>query len=243
MSVSKMIASRQKSAMKVRAAAQSHGESARAGVAEIMGEEMGELSMSLMDAAAQTLKSAEEAMVAADEAHNAEMSDDAVGRELRDAKIEDVREVLIDFKNLSNAVYGGRYTGEVGFEGETPKDGIMLHRLGLRVVNRIDTVALPAPKFEGMAFDAGLWKEKITVPTQALGDALADIAREEREAERTLNAKRKTMADYDDVFSKVAGLVSALLNIAGEKELAAKVRPSKNRPGRVSDDAFENDPQ
>ena len=65
----------------------------------------------------------------------------------------------------------------------------------------------------------------------------AKVADEERQAQATLEAKNKAIAVYDHAFSITASLVSTLLNAAGEKELAKRVRPSARRPGQTNEDA------
>jgi hypothetical protein len=56
------------------------------------------------------------------------------------------------------------------------------------------------------------------------------VAREVREAQTTQAAKNGAMEGYDALFGGVAGLLSHLLLVAGERELAAKVKPSGRKP-------------
>ena len=78
-------------------------------------------------------------------------------------------------------------------------------------------------------------KEQLAPIVARLGAALITTAREEKEAEQTQKTKNRAIAAYDDVFSKSASLISALLGVAGEEELARRVRPTKNKPGQISD--------
>jgi hypothetical protein len=139
-------------------------------------------------------------------------------------------------------MFGAAYIASLGYEGDTPEDPVMLLRLGERVLERIDEAKRPEPRFEGMTFEPELWKNKLTPPTTALKAALEKTATEEREAEQTLQAKHQAMQKYDAIFSKAAGLISALLRIAGEETLADKVRPTKSRPGRIADPEDEAPP-
>ncbi|MEM9463383.1 MAG: hypothetical protein AAGF11_55085 [Myxococcota bacterium] len=75
--------------------------------------------------------------------------------------------------------------------------------------------------------------QQLSQHTVALSSALADVAREVREAEATLVAKNRALDEYDRTFGDVATLVSALLRIGGEVELAARVKPSTRRPGQT----------
>ena len=95
--------------------------------------------------------------------------------------------------------------------------------------------AAPAPRFPGMCFDATYWTGRLTAAIVPLKGALADVAREERENEATYVAKTRAIEAYDQTFSQVATYVSAMLAIAGEKELARRVRPSSRRPGQTDE--------
>lgn len=64
-------------------------------------------------------------------------------------------------------------------------------------------------------------------------------ADEAHEAQTTQAAKKGAMEGYDGLFGAVAGLLSHLLLVAGERELAAKVKPSARRPGQTTEEAEE----
>jgi hypothetical protein len=239
MEISKQVVDREKSAAQVVAAARGHKEKAGAGVASLLGAAHGNAAKGILAAAADKLEQKARAMVAADEAHVAELGDDAQNRTARDEKTAALRAVFVDLRDLATTMYGPAYVAALGYEGATPEDPVMLKRLGERIVAKLDTVARPAPRFEGMTFDPAPWKAKIAAPLAVLGTSLDAVAAESRQAEETLTAKARAIADYDDVFSKTAGLVSALLRVAGEEELADRVRPVKSRPGRTADTATE----
>ena len=241
MEVSKMVVDRQKSSTRVVAAARAHGPKAGTGMAAFLGEEYGLPTEKLMKGSADRLEKVTVTMVAADEAHIAELDDDAAFRTERDASAKDIRTVCVDLRDLTGTMFGTDYVKAIGYEGDTPEDPVMLHRLGVRIMERLDKVEPPRPRFEGMTFDPAPWKKRLLGPTNKLGAALERTAIEEREAEQTITAKNEAIAAYDDIFSKTAGLVSALLRIAGEEELGRRVRPVKSRPGRISNPDFDVD--
>ncbi|MDJ0764741.1 MAG: hypothetical protein QNJ97_17305 [Myxococcota bacterium] len=235
MEVSKMVVDRQKSASKVIAAAHTHKSKVGTGMTELLGRDFGVAAEQLMDASAEALKTATRAMVTADEAHIAELDDDPAHRAARDAAADQIRNVFVDFRDLTRTMFGASYVASLGYEGETPEDPVMLHRLGQRILDRIDKTDRPHPRFEGMTFDPGPWKQKISDPLAKLDTALKNTNTEVREAEQTLSAKHRAIEAYDAVFSKTAGLVSAMLCIAGEQLLADRVRPVKSKPGQITD--------
>ena len=77
MNISKMVVERERSSRKVVAAARTHGPLVREGVASFIGEEHADAAEKLMLASADKLKASTKSMVAADEAHIAELDDDA----------------------------------------------------------------------------------------------------------------------------------------------------------------------
>ena len=109
----------------------------------------------------------------------------------------------------------------------------MLLRHAEAVTAALSTVKLPKSRVRGATFHAKEWAERLTEHTTALTSALADVAREAREAEATLVAKNRALAEHDRTFGDVATLVSAVLRMGGETELAARVRPSPRRPGQT----------
>ena len=235
MKASKMVVSRERSARKVAAAGMTHMEAIGRGVGKLLGRQYGRSAEQIAEGAAQKLTGAADAMVAADEAHIKELSDDPVKREKRDEVHEALHGTVVDFRELSTTVYGRDYVSQVGFEGRTPEDPMVLVRLAERVVGGLESVPLPKSRFAGMTVDMGPWKEKITAGSAALKAALGDVDSEARESEQTLVAKQRAIEDYAQVFSKTANLLSALLTIAGEQELADRLRPSGSKPGQTAE--------
>ena len=120
--------------------------------------------------------------------------------------------------------------------GERPS-----RRLVEGVVAALRTATLPPSRVPGAVFGALAWAHRLEQSAEALSLTLADVAREAREAEATLVAKHRALDDHDRTFGDVATLVSALLRMGGEVELAARVRPSARRPGQTLEVAAEDD--
>jgi len=70
---------------------------------------------------------------------------------------------------------------------------------------------------------------------EGLGTALKSVADERREADEALVAKNRAIDSFDSSFAITAGLLSALLEAAGQTELARRVRPSRRKSGQTEE--------
>ncbi|MBI3072000.1 MAG: hypothetical protein HYY84_07730 [Deltaproteobacteria bacterium] len=235
MDVSKLVVDRQKSSRSVVAAAQTHAERAGEGVALLLGADHKAPAVAMIRAMGNKLGNDCDAMVRADEAHTSELADDRGQRDARDLHAEEVRSTLVEVREVVTAMFGADFAAALGFVGNTPRDPDQLVGLGGRVLDNMRQKGTPAPRFPGMCFDATYWAGRLTAAVGPLKAALGDVAREERENEATYVAKTKAIEAYDQTFSQVATYVSAMLAIAGEKELSRRVRPSSRRPGQTDE--------
>jgi len=235
---SKLVTDRQKSAAAVIAAARTHGPRAASTVASTLSpllaksEKHPDLAL-LVELSARTLETAITKLVQADTAHEAELSDDAGPRTRRDELATKLYDDLIELKEIATGLLGSPALALLRLEGTTPRDPVVLVRHAEGVVQALETAKLPKSRVRGAAFHAKDWSERLTEHTEALSSALGDVAREAREAEGTLVAKNRALAEHDRTFGDVATLVSAVLRMGGDTELAARVRPSSRRPGQT----------
>jgi hypothetical protein len=176
------------------------------------------------------------AMESADSEHNDELSDDAAPRESRDASARELYSTLVEVKQAVSTLFGDALHATLKLPKEIPQDPAVLWRLGGEVREALAGAKLPKPKLAAVkSFDAAPWVEQIAAPTERLGTALADVARETREAQGTLVAKTRAIAAYDEAFSTGVAFVTALLRLVGEHEHADRLRPSARRPGTLEE--------
>lgn len=235
---SKLIIDREKSTNAVIAAARTHGPTAADAVASVVADVLGkneeqpdvalllELCTRVLDRSMQTLS-------AADAANEAELADDTEPRARRDEQVATLNADLVELKEIATGLLGRAALDPLRLTGTIPRDPMMLVRYGQGVAEALRTAKLPKSRVRGAVFRGDEWAERLDQSSAALSSALGDVAREAREAEATLVAKQRAQTEHDAIFGNVASLVSALLRIGGQPELAARVRPSARRPGQT----------
>jgi hypothetical protein len=241
--ISKQVLDRRKSALAVITAAETY--------ADLIGRAFNELARPLLasgeelpDAAlrarlqGRVLQSAIDALVAADEAHIAELGDDQAHRDQRDACAGELYEAIVRMRGRISASHGAKALQALGFKGDTPRDPAGLASLAVSLAAALRTQTLPAvtDPYDSPApvKQYAILLEDLAAKLEA---QLASVAREEREGQQTLVRKLAAMEAYDRTFMRVARSISAELDFCGESGLADRLRPSKRRPGLTTEDA------
>jgi hypothetical protein len=132
--------------------------------------------------------------------------------------------------------FGSKALGSLGMAGPTPRDPVALSRFSLQVCDSLRAFAPKKTKSRarGASFHANEWVERLDELRIALDGAIADVAREQREAIATQAAKDKAIEAYDEIFGRTTNLLSALLRYGGDEALAKRLRPSTRCPGQIA---------
>jgi hypothetical protein len=240
---SKQVTDREKSARSVIAAGETNAEVVQNAVADMVapllkkGEEAPDFGAVIL-AACKLLGAVNERMIKADEAHEVELADDPPVRDARDSAVAELRSTLIELREMIVGAYGPATAGKV-FLGGTPEDPVVVARFAGEVADNLGKVKLPAPRIKGAKLDVAEVVSSLKEGRAGVEEHLGHVQREAREAQKTLAARNTAIPAYDRVFAGVATTLSGLLLLAGEIELAAKVRPSTRRPGQTAEDAGE----
>lgn len=233
---SKMVVDRERSARSVVQAAETHAPMIGRKLAEQLqaqlqpGEKMPDFEL-VARLLGRHLNGSLQPLVSADEAHEAELRDDSGPRKLRDDSCTETYAMLTRVRSAVEAVHGPDGVAALGFRGTTPVDPIAVKELAKTVLNSFDKLQGLASN-DGVLFDGDMFKRTLTLSAKHLEQSLDDVAREAREAEGTLTAKQRALVIYDERFSLVSSALSAMLGLAGERELAARVRPTVPRTGQ-----------
>jgi hypothetical protein len=231
--MSKQVTDRVKSSESVQAALRSFGEGITAHIEQAFGDEAAKACTTLLARFGKRLDDTTRAMEAADDAHIAELGDDAAGRHQRDTATEVVYGLIVDFRGFLTANFDATATDALGLQGETPHDPQALLRMAHFLIDQLPRFEAPKPRFPGVHLDKNHWLEQLRPAAQALDKALGQVRAETRDAQATQVAKDEAIATYDRTFSLVATFASALLQAAGQTKLASQLRPSAHRPGQT----------
>ena len=189
----------------------------------------------IMRLVGRTLLAHADRLVAADSVLIKELEDDQEPRDRRERGRVALFQRLGSVRALIRGIYGDSAASRVGLTGATPTEPIALHRRGKHLLDNLGLLEPMTPVIEGGSMDIATVRTRLTEEVDALGTAIADLAREARERDMAQVHKDQVMAGYDVHFSFAARMLEGMLGSAGELALAARVRPSSRQPGRVDD--------
>lgn len=233
---SKAVTDRQKNARTILAAAATYGSDLTDGLTKLLapqlerGEKLPDLAL-FVKLLERTLGSVTTELVAADAAHEAELRDDLAPRQARDEAADQLRSELIELRETVQGLYGRPGLQALALLGETPRDSVELGRFAEDVLKALPKAALPPSRVKGAKLDLKEVSGALLPHVEALQSHLNTVAQEEKEAQVTLTRRNAAQQSFDQRFSAVATLLSALLAAAGQTELASRVRPSPRRGG------------
>jgi hypothetical protein len=236
---SKMVTDRQKLTGSLRQAALTHAEEVSTRLTDILtplleeGETLPDLAV-LQQLPARWLARREQTLVAADEAHLAELVDDRDPRRRRDELADEVRGKLVLIRGTVAALFGFDVATDVlGIGGATAADPVALHRQAARALERLSAPEpdLPPLQVEGIQLDPAALAASLQPAVNELAAVLDQVARERREAETTLAAKSEALATYDDAASRVVQFLSGLYELAERPEFAERLRLTQRHGG------------
>ncbi|MCU0691993.1 MAG: hypothetical protein MUF54_11375 [Polyangiaceae bacterium] len=178
---------------------------------------------------ARLLTARDATMVAADEAHELELGDDTASRNARDASTAALGKHLVDLREVLVGMFGSTIVRTLGFSGTVPRDPVVLLRYAGEIAAAIRNAPPVKPRIKGAEWNQADVAAQIDELRAAIERALHDVARELREAQGTLEAKNKAIAARDATCAGVAEMLGGLLRVAGNWELAEKLRPVVRR--------------
>jgi hypothetical protein len=226
--ITKLVANRQSNASVVIAALEVHAKASAADVSAILfpkGEPKHLTVASFIDALGKVLATHADAIGAADRALADELGDDQPYRDARDA----ARAALTDCLSSVSGAYGASVVHAYALDSALPTaDNLLLQQA--RVVHA--ALAKGGPKAaakKGRKLDFAALAEELEGHIAALHAALQHVKREEREAEQALTKRDAAVAAFEPVYTGIADVAAGLLELAGQGELASRVKPTVRR--------------
>ena len=162
----------------------------------------------------------------------AERSGDKSPRYGRDQVAQELSSLIVGGRDAFDYMYRPVSVEEYGFPryiAETPLD---LARQGEHLTEQLDLPGrlFPEPRIEG-GLPLTAMAATITDKTAELRRLLSDVGKEVKMEELAHVEKERAKDYYDLLLVWGARIVESYFRMAGEKELAARVRPSLTRPG------------
>jgi hypothetical protein len=174
---------------------------------------------------ARAIERAVERLVAADDAHATELSDDAKPRAERDAAAEVVGSELQFARSTIQPVYGEVGLKAAGLASPILRDPVALSRQGHQFITMAtaDGFAMPAPRKEAAKVDVAALVNDLIPPLSRLDAALKTVSQEEGEAQSTQAEKNLAFDAYETTFLAARDALYDLAVLAGRRDLGEKL--------------------
>lgn len=181
------------------------------------------------------------ALEEAEHLHVAELASRIGARQRRDQAFAKLGSEMLDLRGFFDKVFQPADIRSIGFPvdfGQTPLD---LLRQAEHVVRQLAVSAaeLVSPHLATVTPDIAAMTESLNTSVGDLRTALADVGRDSKKIEVTQVDRNRARDDYDTGFLWISRTLESIFQLAGEKELAERVRPSLRRHGRTAQIAGE----
>ncbi len=234
---SKMVADRQKLSESLEASAHTHAADVHQRANDVFsavlaeGETVPDLEI-LQVLAGRLIARARTHMVAVDRVHLDEVVKDRSLRRQRDDAAAGLRRTILRIRDSFDGAYGRSRCEEIlGFGTRIPQDPMLLRQLAATGVEYLNAPGfeLPPMELEGINWSPELFASQLQAPLEILEDAQAQLSREDRKSNKTIQLKNQAIGDFDDVSRRGAKFLEGLYTLVREDLLAARVRPSDRR--------------
>ena len=181
------------------------------------------------------LEHARAKLVAAVRRHAAQLARDRELCALRDRLCQELSGLILGLRNTCLGLYLIDDPEPLGFPkkiGRAPADLLeQSDRLEEHFGN--PDVEMPETRFEKVEIEPTDLVEQVSAKSAELRQAVTAVEAQRQVTEETLRDLSREVAELDGVFSWGARAAESVFALAGERELAARVKPSPTRPGRT----------
>lgn len=182
------------------------------------------------------LKDAEQDLEETASAHADELADDDPIRQERDEAAIDLGAGFLSARSLVTGVFGMKFAKRVGLDVRVEDRPDLMKKIGASVIRLLRKTKKPATSFAGSKVNLASVADELDVKVVRLAGLLSSLKREEREAQHTMIARDQAAAHWNLVVTLAGNWLEGLARIAGEHEIADRVRPTERRRIGIPDD-------
>ena len=190
--------------------------------------------LAFMQGILEIVRDASSKLTTAERKHVDEQADDVRQRQERDTDMDELSTEIVDARDAFVSVYKPPNVEEYGFPKNIGRPAVDLLRQGDHLAENLERsdLTLPTARFGAELPVASLLKP-VKTKLEKLRRSVTAVDRERKEAEIAQVEKDRAAEYYDLLLLWGARMLEGLFTMAGEDELAGRVRPSTRRPGRT----------
>ncbi|MCP3956291.1 MAG: hypothetical protein GY719_00410 [bacterium] len=176
-------------------------------------------------------------LIAADKAHEEELTNDAEPRQRRDETGGRVHDKLVEVRRIAAGLFGPERSAEVlGTPSQTAAvtEGERLWRQARDTVQRLEApdFTVPVMTTASLQFDPGRLASELETDNTAFRDALDTVALEQRKAEASLAVKKARLDDAERIDAACGRIYEGFFLLADRADLADRLRRALRRVTR-----------
>ena len=169
----------------------------------------------------------------ADSAHQVETSGDVDARAARDAAIATVRAGVIAAGHAITGAFGAAVRASMGLDVTWAPRGDLLLGQARNAIQLIKKTRKLQPLAAGVRIDTAELADALEEQCTHLEAALETVKHEERSAQQTFQERELVARVWERAYPGIAEIFTGLCILAGRDELAARVKPTLRKTGRI----------
>lgn len=170
-----------------------------------------------------------------------ERADDDSHRTARDEAAAQTLTALARVRSLLDAGAPG-LARRFGVDGELPRHPKAVESFGQNVVEMLHQADMHIDAF-GSPISTRELAANLQAPIEGLRKELTTLNEEERKAERLLTERDALIEEWSRIYQAVAAIMEQLYLLAGDDELARRVRPTVSRTLGIDTPGDEGEPE